>query len=306
MQQASSSYHTISDTGRMGLPRGYHGVVSGVAERSPGWLSEDAKSSSAKIYVSDGLANAVFIYNAKSPTTPIGTITSGLSEPLGNFTDAKSNLYVTSLGNNSLLVFAKGKKTPSKTYTNGLSEPIGVVVGKDGTIYVSEFGPGQVVEYDKGATSPSRTITVSQAEGVALDSHNNLYVSYNDANTGQGNVQKFAPKSTTGTNLGITVQFAGDIKLDKKNDLLFEDQIAQAVNFYKPGATSPYGTISDSGKDTYKLALNSTETSLYIATAGPSVDIFQAKPSGNSLGSITSSLQDASGVSLTPAPPLDE
>lgn len=304
MQRASSVTRFVNAAGHMGLPSDFRLLPPGARESSPGWMSEDATGSSQKVYVSDNSANAVYIYNAKKPTAPIGTITSGLNGPLGSFIDSKENLYVANLSGNSVTVYAKGKTTPSKTYTTGLSEPVGVAVGKDGTVYVSEFAPGQVVEYDKGATSPSRTITISESEGVALDNKNNLYVSYVNSSTGVGGVQKFKPKSTTGTDLGISVGFAGDIKLDTKNDIILGDQNAQTINYYKPGATTPYGSIA-AGADPYKLALNSTEKLIYDATASNFVAIFANMPNGMSAGTITNGLTSAFGVSLTPPPPLD-
>jgi hypothetical protein len=288
-------------TGRMGLPAGF-AAIGGVRETSPGWLSEDAKSPAAKVYVSDNSANAVYIYKAKSPTAPIGTITKGLNSPLGNFVDGSGNLYVANFGGNSVTVYPPGETAPSKTYTSGLSEPIGVAVGSDGTIYVSEFVTNEVVEFYKGKTKPSLTLSVHEPEGVALDSSNNLYVSYIN-NSGSGSVIKFKPKAKTGTDLGISVQVAGDVKLDKKNDVILEDQDAKTVNFYKPGATSPYDTIAV-GADAYKLALNSAETSVYVATVNPEVDVYGIR-SGTLTGAITSGLQSALGVSLSPAAPLD-
>ena len=129
-------------------------------------------------------------------------------------------------------------------------------------------------------------------------------MSYNDPNTGAGAVKEFAPKKKTGKSLGITVGFAGDVKLNKKGDLLVEDQIAQAVDFFKPKATSPYGSISVAPFNAYKEALNAAETELYIATVSDEVDIFDAVPSGKNVGSITSGLEAVTGVSLSPAAPL--
>jgi len=306
VRQAASSVrftNWIAD-GRTGLPASFRGLLVGPPQKSPGWLSEDAKSGSAKVYVSDAELGEVLIYNAAKPTAPIGTITNGISEPLGTFVDASGNLYVANIGSNTVTVYPKGKTAPSMTYSSGLSGPIGVAVGSDGTVYVPEFETGAVVEYYKGKTKPSLTLAVPDAEGVALDAKNNLYVSFNDPSTGEGAVEEFAPKKKTGTNLGITVEFAGDVKLNKKGDLLLEDQDAQAVDFYKPKAKSPYGSISASGFDTYKEALNAAETELYIATVSDEVDIFDAVPSGKNVGAITSGLEEVTGVSLSPAAPL--
>jgi hypothetical protein len=300
--RAAASTRFDSLTGRVGLPAGFAAPIGGVRETSPGWLSEEAMTPEAIVYVTDDVANAVYIYKAKLPTAPIGTITKGLSEPLGNFVDAGGNLYVANIGTNSVTVYPPGKTAPSKTYTSGLTGPIGVAVGSDGTIYVSEFESNEVVEYYKGKTTPSLTLSVNEPEGVALDASNNLYVSYNGGSGGA--VLKFKPKAKTGTDLGISVEFTGDVKLNKKNDIILEDQIAQTVNFYKPGATSPYQTIAV-GADAYKLALNSYETSVYVATVNPAVNIY-GFATGKLTGSITSGLQSAFGVSLSPAAPPED
>jgi hypothetical protein len=269
---------------------------------SPGFMSEEAKKSSSNLYVSDLGEGAVEIYNGAHPTSPTGSITSGISEPLGNCTDSSGNLYVTNIGNSTVTIYAKGKTTPKTTLSSGLEGPIGCAVGKDGTLYVSEYESDAVVEYAKGKSTPARTLAIpGGAEGVALDSKNNLYVSYNGNSGGQ--VEEFKPKASTGKVLGIALEFAGDLKLNKANDILVEDQDQQAVEFYKPGASSPYGSISASGFDTYKLALNSTEKDAYLAVVTDEVPYYQAKPSGTLAGTVTSGLEETSGVSLTPAPP---
>ena len=289
---------------RMGLVPGSREPMVGGRNSSPGFMTVEGATSGSKLYVSDLGLNAVEIYNGAKPGSPVGMITTGISSPLGNCTDAASNLYVTNIGNNTVTVYAKGKTSPSKTLSSGLSGPIGCAVGKDGTLYVSEYSADTVVEYDKGKTSPSRTITVAGgAEGVALDSKNNLYVSYNSNSTGTGQVEKFAPKKTTGTVLGLSVQFAGDLKFNKANVMLLEDQIAQAVEFFKPPYKTSSGSISVSGFDTYKLALNATESDAFLAVVAAEVPYYQAKPSGALVGTVTSGLSESSGVSLTPAPP---
>jgi hypothetical protein len=304
-QASSASRMTVPPTGRVGLPANFRGSLFAVKEKSPGWLSAYAKSSGAKIYVSDFDANAVYIYNAYNPGSPVGTITSGLDEPLGNFVDSSGNLYVANLGTNTVTVYPQGQTSPTQTYSSGLAGPIGVVVGSDGTVYVPEFEAGEVVEYDSGQTTPSRTISISEPEGVALDPQNNLFVSYSNASTGQGAVEEFAPKATAGKDLGISVQFPGDIKLGKlHSDIILEDQIAETVNFYHPRSTTPYGSIA-AGVDTYKLALNASETFLYIGDFSNSVPIYQKKASGLSEGTITTDLEASSGVSLSPAPPFE-
>ena len=109
----------------------------------------------------------------------------------------------------------------SKTLT-GTIGPKYVVAGRDGTVYVADFGDGShsnLYEYAKGSTTPTTTIPFATfPAGVALDTHNKLYVAYNDANYSDVEVLKFAPGKTKGKNLGISIKFgnAGGLAFDKR------------------------------------------------------------------------------------------
>jgi hypothetical protein len=299
MRAASTSGSPLR-TGRMGLPPNFRGLMQPRnLKTSPGWLSPYAKAKNALIYASDAGTNTVDIYNATT-LAPAGTITDGISEPLGSYTDAAGDLYVTNLGTNTVTVYPLGSTSPSLTYSSGLDGPIGVVVGTDGTVYVSEFEASTVVEYDKGSMTPSRTLSVNESEGVALDAKNNLYVSFINPQSGEGAVEEFAPKSTSGTNLGITVGFSGDLKIDRKGDILLEDQDEPGVNFYAPNTTTPYGSIVIDG-DAYKLALNKEQCRVYISTAASDDLIYDEKPSG-ALRQTIDGLSEATGVSLSQVP----
>jgi hypothetical protein len=254
------------------------------------------------IYVSDYDADDIVIYNALYPANPpIGTITSGIDGPTGTWVDGNGQLFVANENGGTVSVYARGQITPYKVF-RGLTGPIGVAVGANGTVYVPEFEMNVVLEFDRGASSPSREIAISQPEGVALDGHNNLYVSYNNTSTGFGQVEKFAPKATVGKDLGIEVSYAGDVKLDQQGDVLLGDQIRQVVNFYRPGGSTPYGSISVGG-DVFKFALNSKDSVLYVADI-VDVPYFNAAPGSQPIGTITSGLESAYGESMSPAAPL--
>ncbi len=289
----------------LGLAADLRGSALGSRETSPGWLSQAALRPGPKLYVSDDGANALYIYNATNPTTPIGTITNGISSPVGNFVDANENLYVTNLGGNSVTVYPRGKTAPSKTYTTGLTEPTSIVVGDDGTVYVSEYPTSAIVEYAPNKMTPLRTLSVKSVQGVALDSSNNLYATYTNPNSGLGGVEKFKPNGSVGSDLGIQLGNPGDVKLDRANDVIVEDQKSDTINFYRPGLKQPYGSIS-TRETPFKLALNATEKLLYVATGVNYLYVFDAMPNGKPVDVLTSGLQSTSGVSLNPPPPLSK
>lgn len=279
---------------------------AGVQNQTRG--AESAFSSLAnatgKLYVSDYSGNKISIYPAAGKNQkPSGTITTGISGPLGNFVDAKGTLYVVNANNSTVTEYPAGAVKPSKTLSKGLSAPISVVVDPLGTVYVSEFSPNAIVEFDKGTSSPSRTISINEPEGLWLDNAENLYASYIDPSN-NGRVVKFKHKSTTGTDLGIAVGPAGDVKLDPNGNLLLGDQVNFVIDVFKPGKTTPFRTIATSGNNPYKFAFNSAATLIYVAAPNTStVPVFNYT-SGALVNTITQGLSSAYGASLSPPEPF--
>ncbi len=288
---ASHMLRHVSPTGALELPPNSHPL--------PVFSSQsEVPAGTGKLYVSDYNANDVLIYNSYGQNQkPTGKITNGISGPLGTFVGPAGTLYVTNLGNSTVTVYPAGHLKPSETLT--ASEPISVVVDSQGTMYVSEYANSQVVEFDKGATSPTRTISISSPEGVWLDKFLNLYVSYNDASD-NGHVMKFKHKSTSGTDLGISEGFAGDVKLDPQGNLLLGDQTNQVINIYARGTTSPARTISTSGYDAYKFSLNKADTRVYDAPGGTATVPVYSYTTGALVNTISSGLTSAYGVSNSP------
>jgi hypothetical protein len=239
--------------------------AGGVTRRRTGWVSQEAKDRSiVKAYVSDNNANAVQVFKEKKPLSPIETITSGISGPLGSAVDSHGNLYVANGVGSTVTVYPPGQDVPSETYS--VAVPDDVAVGKDGTVYVVSYSQNLVTEFDKGQFTPSRTLSINEPVGAALDAKNNLYVSFYNSPDGTyvGDVQKYGPKSTTGTDLGIAIGAPGMLLIDKHSDLLLADQTAGQVDFFKPGAQTPYGSLQGF-YDVYSIALNPKEGRLLIA-----------------------------------------
>ena len=255
----------------------------------------------SKIYVADYGKSDVEVYpqgvNAPAPCRKVKT---SVSNPEAVYVDAKGTLYVANYSTSSVMEYAHGGGSPVLTVPTSAA-PYDIFVGHDGTLYVAEPALYQVAEYTAGATSPSKTLTISGgAYGVATDNHNNLYVSYLSKIDGVSHVEEFAPGSSTGTNLPFTVPFAGELKLDKANDIIIGDRNDDVIDIFPPGATMPSRTISTAGKPVY-LCLDKTETYLY-ASAQFQVQVFDYQ-SGNSVNSISSGLQAPSGVAAYPPAP---
>lgn len=258
-----------------------------------------------EVFVSEAGANTVAIYPAGvANPSQIGTITSGLAGPLGTAVDDKGTLYVTNSSNNTITEYPKGATSPSVTISNGLSFPGAVAVSNNGTIAVSEFPSGTIVEYKPGATSPAMSMSLlTYPEGLAWDSKGNLYAAWNVNNGGglTGHVSKCAHLQAVCLDQGITgAGQTGGITLDSKGDIVLADQTNSVINVYGPGQTSPLRTINTAGHDPAKLALNASETRLYVADIADSMIVTYAYPSGKPGFTITNGLSGATGVSLSP------
>jgi hypothetical protein len=267
----------------------------------PGWISPNA-AFQRLVYVADEGGQTVYIFpQAGNNQAPIGMITSGLAAPNGLFVDHLKRLYVCNFGGGTVTVYRHGSITPSRTLTSAGSA-IDVVVGLDDTVYVSNWDSGStgtLLEYPKGHNTPTVTININGAsEGLALDSSNNLYVAYNDKTFNDGEVLKFAPGSTVGTNLGIHVGYVGGETIDSGGNLLLDDQNIPGVDIFPPGATTPSSQIKGFSL-AYDIALNRANTRLWITD--PFVAVNEVKyPGGKLVDTITNTLSSAFGVATDP------
>jgi hypothetical protein len=271
------------------------------ANPGSGWITPGA-TLRRLVYVADQGGQAVYIFPQQGHNqAPIGKITNGLAGPNGLFVDKARRLYVCNFGGGTVTVYPHGAINPSRTLT-GAGSAIDVVVGLDSTVYVSNWDSGTagtLLEYPKGSSTPTVTININGApEGLALDSAGNLYVAYNDATVGDGEVLQFAPGSTVGTNLGIHVGYVGGETLDSQGNLLLVDQNIPGVDVFPPGATQPSQRITGFSL-AYDVALRQGDSRLWITDPFTSVNEV-TYPGGTIVNSITNTITSAFGVATSP------
>jgi|HubBroStandDraft_4_1064222.scaffolds.fasta_scaffold24128_3 hypothetical protein len=280
---------------------------SGAAPSSAraGWLSPEA-TRGGQLFVADQPNQRVAIFSQKTGAST-GQITDAIAGPDGLYIDPSGTLYVCNFGAGTVTEYPKGQTTHSKTLT-GTIGPKYVVAGRDGTVYVSDFGDGShsnLYEYAGGSTTPTTVIPFATfPAGVALDTHNKVYVAYSDPTNNDIEVLKFKPGSTTGKNLGIHIKYdnAGGLAFDKKGDLLLDDQSLPGVDVFPPGATTPSQQIKGFSL-AYQIALNQKNTHLFVSDPfGPSVAEV-AYPSGTPIRSFSTGLAGAFGVATSPDSP---
>jgi hypothetical protein len=275
------------------------------AHRGGGWLSPAAKKAKHLIYVADFLNNAIEIYSATgSNQSPIGEITDGISGPEGICVDKHGDLFVTNASNETVTMYPHGSTTYKLQYT-GFAYPTAVAAGKNGWVYVSDLVGEKVVEFPKGSTRSKATIDITYPQGVALDSKNNLYVEYNTGahGAGPGQVNEFAPKSTSGTDLGLPIVWAAGDAIDGKSDVVVADQGSgnnAAVYVFPPGSTKPSETITQGMEDPFRIAFDKPFTHLYVADPEVNALLVYDYSSGTLVNSITNGLKSVYGVAVSP------
>jgi hypothetical protein len=117
--------------------------------------------------------------------SPIGTITSGLSDTHGLYVDQNANLYAANPGKNTVTVYPQGSTEPSTTYSADLDWPSYPIVDAHGDLFVSNADGGTVVEYLAGSATPYQVLQTAGAPyggayGMDFDENGNLYVAYRD------------------------------------------------------------------------------------------------------------------------------
>jgi hypothetical protein len=256
----------------------------------------------ARVYVASFGSNSVPIYpNSGKNNVPCATITTGIFAPAGVAVDVKGTVYVANYGNELVTEYLRNTFAPSFTFSLGI-RPEYIFVGGDKTVYISSWPVNEVLEFAAGAMAPTRTISLPSPFGMATDSKNNLYVAYNGSD-GKGHVEKFKPRATTGTDLGINVGYAYDVKVTKNNSLALGDAAAGVVDIYPPGKTSPSRFIPT--VTPFSFALNEAETRIYVAPSipGHGVSIYNFR-SGALIGAI-SDPHTSEGVALDPPAAYD-
>jgi hypothetical protein len=275
------------------------------AHTTSGWTSGDAATSQV-IYVSSSTANAVYIYRKKlgpgANPNPIGEITDGIVSPSGSFVDRHGDLFVANNGNFTVTMYPRGNTNWTLRYT-GFAYPNNVTVSRQGMVYIADFTGDKVVEFPKGSTRSKLTIPIGYPpHGVALDSHDNLYVSYNTGAHGEGPgaVNEYAPGSTSGTNLNLPIGWAAGDVIDGSGNLLVADQSNSAVYVFPPGSTTPSQTITQSLSDPVNLAFDASFKHLYVEDAVVDGVLVYNYPSGKYVTTLNNGATSISGVAVYP------
>lgn len=256
------------------------------------------------LFVSDFGTGAVEVLNASHKLA--FSLTSGLSQPNGNWTDKAGTLFVADSALADVVEFANGARAPKFTYS-GMNEPAAVTTDAAGNVYVADNNagnPGFIYEFAHDNNTIVKQWNVGASpNGVAIDGKGNIFVTYLNFTTGASGIVEFKNGSTTGTQLPLTFGRAGGITIGSSNELIVCDRNNAVVDIIP----SPYTTISHqiTGAFTkpFRSTLNKAGTILYIADNLSNVVALVKYPSGTAITTLGSAqgLSSPSGVAAFPS-----
>ena len=270
----------------------------------PGAATPNAAWPTGALFVSDFGTGAVEVLNASHKL--VFSLTSGLSQPNGNWTDKAGTLYVADSALADVVEFANGARTPKFSYT-GMNEPAAVTTDAAGNVYVADNNggsPGFVYKFAHDVNTIVKTWSIGASpNGVAIDPKGNMFVTYLNFTTNASGIIEYKHGSTTGTQLPLSFGRAGGITIGASNELIVCDRTNGVVDIIP----SPYTTISHqiTGAFTkpFRSSLNKAGTVLYIADNLSNVVAVVKYPSGTAITTLGSAqgLSSPSGVAVFPS-----
>jgi hypothetical protein len=254
------------------------------------------------LYVTDD-ASSVFLFKIKT-YRPDGAITNGVSDTNSVWVDRSGNVYVANLETANITEFAPGESAPSCTYASGLIDPVNVTTDSKGNVYVADFNfyakIGYIDVFPQCTDSIAKQYVIKHGpEGVAVDARGDIFVSFFNKQK-RGAFEEFVHGDSTATLLAASVASPGGIILDKRRDIIADDQRG-AIFRIPPPYTTASGIVSGLF-DPFRVALSKDEKTLFSANSGSGTVTIYAYPSGTltrTLGS-ADGLDGADGVSQNP------
>src|SRR5215469_10276211 len=305
------AYHTplsktIADV-ELGQPDFLHkaaNTVDGEGESTPSLIAVDRSSVPNHLYVADSMNNRVLgwrnaaafvngatadlvigqpdFFSAGSDTGGVSAYT--LSTPDGVAVDSKGNLYVADGGNNRVL-----------EYTAPIAGCAGFpCVGGAASVVFGQVGDFTSSSCDLGSFSAASADTLCAPQGVALDSHDNLYV----ADNGNDRVLEYITPLTVSATPGSGDTVADLVIGQGPAGNNFTNSVCN-INNTSRSATSlcgPRGVAVDGNNHLYVADGGNNRVLEYTEAANPPTNVMANKVFGQS-GSFTSGTSNNGGIS---------
>jgi DNA-binding beta-propeller fold protein YncE len=233
------------------------------------FMTRSVTSGLPLLYISAQTLGTVEIYlqNGRQQK-PIGRIT-GLDAPSGLAVDRHHNLWVNSLGSNTILGFHRGATTPFTT----LRAPSGFGIAVDATdnVYAPDLNSNAIYVYAKGATKPTKVLVshkMTLMYYVAVDANGDVFCSGGwdvDSSNTVYPIEEFLAGSTRAIVLQEDMEGTGGLSFAEKHSLVFDTNSTISV-FSPPYNGTAFSTFSVKGA-AEPVAVSPPGKSLWLAVA---------------------------------------
>jgi hypothetical protein len=220
----------------------------------------------------------------------VAIISAGMAGPDGSFVDANGNFYVAEYRGPSISEYAPGSLSPSFSYSAAMNDPVNVNVDTNGNVYEADFNGGYVNEYAQSSNSVINSCSPGgSVEGIAIDRSGDVFVAYNTSS--EARIVEYAGglSGCSGKVLGVKLQYAGGVVLDRQMNLIACDQGRATVDVIKP----PYDRVSrklGSGyQDPFHVTINAHNTRVLVADQALADVQVLSYPSGTNIATLGSS-----------------
>lgn len=268
-----------------------------------GWISPNATSSGPLVYVAAEYDDAILIYSENDGTL-LGEITSGIGRPYGLWVDKNHNLYVANQGNNTVTAYVEGSTTPYQTWSQGLGYPEYVIVDGSGDLFVSNHNNGTVEEYRPGSSTPYAVLQTAgtEGDGMGFDTQGHLYVAYRNGNAKRhGYIEKFAPGTTQGRVLGMTLNEPQGLVVDRNGNIsVVATGSADRIESFGPGKQRRFNVLhAPAGTTLTQIALTSDQTQLFASTFYDALSIGYPLPTSGTFMTLFAPPELIQGIALS-------
>ena len=198
------------------------------------------------VFVSESQDNNVTIFTPGRHPKKVGMITEGISGPFQIAIDKRQTLYVANSANGTVTEYPAGQLSPSVTLT-GIFQPAGIAVDSEGTVFVSSYyGDPEISAFKRGQSIPFETISGIPALGLAVDSHDNLFVGAQTKGVYEVPTGTTTPRNLTLRRTGSVLNgFVFGVALNAADDVFVADcKHLGSILVYHAGGTKPFRTIT--------------------------------------------------------------
>jgi hypothetical protein len=212
------------------------------------------------VYVSD-IGNDDVVLLKDKTYADVGALTNGIYGPDGAFIDNKGNFYVANFEDVNISEYAPHGTKPKFVYNAGMTDPVDVTVDGHGNVYEADYLGGFVAEYAQKSNTQLYQCSPGDVEGVAVDRSGDVFVDF-----GSSIVEYIGGLSgCTATPLGVTLDSAGGMAIDRHDDLVVCDQLGQAVDVVAPPYTS-VTRVLQSGYAPFHVTINKDNRLAFVAS----------------------------------------